>query len=239
MRWRSREASGVILVWLWSNLSLENWETCMCNCLQGRRTWMFQIKPPGRKNDGTLHPSVIYSIQNNWGVHFSFFFFEDFIYLFMRHTETVTETGQREAGSMQEAQCGTRTWDLRKTWAEGRCSTTEPPRCPECLLFKSTQFLYNVTVSIKWYDPSDTWIQVMMLWHFHKLCLWWPWRIWVLPSSRVVLYWLLGGVYLSTGNDIGPPCPQTNTYLCLSLSLHSWGGFPMVSSLLEIHKHLQ
>ena len=43
---------------------------------------MFQIKTPGRKNDGTLHPSVIYSIQKNSGIplSFLFFFFEDFIY---------------------------------------------------------------------------------------------------------------------------------------------------------------
>ena len=43
---------------------------------------MFQIKTPGRKNDGTLHPSVIYSIQKNSGIPFSFFFFLKILFIF-------------------------------------------------------------------------------------------------------------------------------------------------------------
>ena len=74
MRWAPSEASGVILVWFWSSLSLEHLETCMCNGLQGRRTWMFHIKHAGRRNDGSLHPSAIYSIQNHSGVPFLLIF---------------------------------------------------------------------------------------------------------------------------------------------------------------------
>ena len=37
-----------------------------------------------------------------------------------------------EAGSMQGAGCGTRSWVSRiPPWAEGRCSTAEPRRRPE------------------------------------------------------------------------------------------------------------
>ena len=51
----------------------------------------------------------------------------------MRDTEREAKTqGEGEAGSMQEAQCGTRSWDPRITpWAKGRRSTTEPSRRPE------------------------------------------------------------------------------------------------------------
>ena len=57
-----------------------------------------------------------------------FFFLKDFIYLLVRETETQTE---REAGSMQEAWCGSRSQDSRiMPWAEGRHSTAEPPRRP-------------------------------------------------------------------------------------------------------------
>lgn len=54
---------------------------------------MFQIKAAGRKNDGSLHPSAIYSIQNNSGVPLSFFF-EDFIY-----TQEIERQSQRQEWS--------------------------------------------------------------------------------------------------------------------------------------------
>ena len=65
------------------------------------------------------------------------FFFKDFIYLFMRDTETEAETqAEGEAGSMWAAQRGTQSQDSRITpWAKGRRSTTEPPRCPYFFFF--------------------------------------------------------------------------------------------------------
>lgn len=70
------------------------------------------------------------------------------------------------------------------------------PRYQNCekwvSVVSSIQSLNNVTEAWKGYGHSYTWTQVMMLWCFHKLCLWWPWSIWVLPPLyRVVLYWLL------------------------------------------------
>ena len=55
-------------------------------------------------------------------------------YIHERHRESSRDTGEGEAGSMQGARCGTPSWDSRiKPWAEGRCSTAEPPRDPmEC-----------------------------------------------------------------------------------------------------------
>ena len=49
-------------------------------------------------------------------------FFKDFIYLFMRDTEIEGETqAEREAGSMQGAQYGTRSRDSKiRPWAKGR-----------------------------------------------------------------------------------------------------------------------
>ena len=55
----------------------------------------------------------------------------------MRDTGREAEThAEREAGSPQGAQCGTRSWDPRITArAKSRCSTTVPPRCPHTALF--------------------------------------------------------------------------------------------------------
>ena len=50
----------------------------------------------------------------------------------MRGTEREAETqGEGEAGSVQGAQCGTGSQVSRFTaWAEGKCTTAEPPRRP-------------------------------------------------------------------------------------------------------------
>ena len=43
-----------------------------------------------------------------------------------------------EAGSLWGARCRTRSQDPGiTTWAKGRCSTTEPPRCPSLFLYNS------------------------------------------------------------------------------------------------------
>ena len=53
-----------------------------------------------------------------------------------REAETQAEG---EAGSMQGAGCGTQSRDPGVTaWAGGRCSTTEPPKCP---IFSSLKYL--------------------------------------------------------------------------------------------------
>ena len=52
-----------------------------------------------------------------------------------RQVETQAEG---EAGSLRGARCGTRSWSRDRgitPWAEGRCSTTEPPRRPGGLIF--------------------------------------------------------------------------------------------------------
>ena len=53
----------------------------------------------------------------------------------MRDTHTEAETqAEGEAGSLQEAWCRTQSQDPGiTTWAQARCSTTEPPRCPVTL----------------------------------------------------------------------------------------------------------
>ena len=55
----------------------------------------------------------------------------------MRDTRTQRSRDREEAGSMQGAQCGTRSWNSRITpWAQGRSSTAEPPRDPQVASFK-------------------------------------------------------------------------------------------------------
>ena len=58
------------------------------------------------------------------------------MYLFMRDTEREAETqAEGEAGPRQGARCGARSRDPGVTpWAEGRCSTAEPPGLPFCSL---------------------------------------------------------------------------------------------------------
>ena len=62
-----------------------------------------------------------------------FFFFFKILFIYSWETQRERKRHrQREAGSSQEAQCGTWSQDPRIThWAEGRCSTTEPLRCPK------------------------------------------------------------------------------------------------------------
>ena len=56
-----------------------------------------------------------------------------------RETETQAEGG--EAGSMQGDWYGTWSRESRITpWAEGRCSTVEPPRCPFFCFLKRGSF---------------------------------------------------------------------------------------------------
>ena len=92
-------------------------------------------------------------------VHFYFilfylFYFKDFIYLFMRDIEREAETqAEGEAGSLLGAQCGTQSQDPRiTTWAEGRCSTTEPRRCP---LWRKTEHSFPDKDS---QENEDGWI---------------------------------------------------------------------------------
>ena len=89
-------------------------------------SWDSRI-PPKLKTDTQLlsHPGTPPCL-------FFLIFKKDFIYLFMRDTVREAETQiEGEAGSMQGAQCRTRSWDPRTMpWAKGRCSTAEPPRDP-------------------------------------------------------------------------------------------------------------
>ena len=66
-----------------------------------------------------------------------------FIYLFLRDTERETETqAEGEVGSLRGAQCGTQSRDPRvRSWAKGRCSTAEPPRCPPKMPFLNKNVL--------------------------------------------------------------------------------------------------
>ena len=73
-----------------------------------------------------------YVLTSNSSFHifadFSFFFLR--FYLFIREREAEIQA-EGEVGTMQWAQCGTRSRDPRiMTWAEGRRSAAEPPRHP-------------------------------------------------------------------------------------------------------------
>ena len=68
-------------------------------------------------------------------------FFKDFIHLFMKATQREAETQvEGEAGSLLGARCRTRSQDPgMMPWVKGRCSTTEPSRCPNTETFCITQ----------------------------------------------------------------------------------------------------
>ena len=76
----------------------------------------------------------------------------------MRDTEREAETqAEGEAGSLWVAWCGTWSQDPRiMTWAKGRCSTAEPPRCPRTDLVKRTPPLLPVSsLRTKHHTPED------------------------------------------------------------------------------------
>ena len=79
-----------------------------------------------------------------------FGFFKRFIYSWETETERERQWHRQreEAGFSQGAWC----WDSIpdpgiRTWAEGRCSTTEPPRCPYTHLFKWLSITLTVNFS--------------------------------------------------------------------------------------------
>ena len=71
------------------------------------------------------------------GIVICFFFLRFYLFIHERYREAETQA-EGEAGSMQGAQCRTRSWNSRITpWAEGRHSTTEPFRHPvTCFLIQ-------------------------------------------------------------------------------------------------------
>ena len=59
-----------------------------------------------------------------------FFFFLGFDLFFHERQRGAETQAGGEAGPLQGAPCGTRSWDPGVTpWVEGRCSTAEAPRC--------------------------------------------------------------------------------------------------------------
>ena len=72
-----------------------------------------------------------------------YFFFKDFIYLFMRDTDRKAETqAEGEAGSLQGARCGTQSQVSRITpWAKGSDKPLSHPGCPQKDISKSMSSL--------------------------------------------------------------------------------------------------
>ena len=92
-----------------------------------------ELRRPGFESLCELgKPGVTHKTRNTQFIHSDSFFKKYFIYLFMRNTERGAETqAEGEAGTLQRARCGTQTRDPGiMTGVEGKCSTTEPPRCP-------------------------------------------------------------------------------------------------------------
>ena len=69
----------------------------------------------------------------------------------MRDTQREAEiSAEREGSSLQAAQCGTGSRNSRITpWGEGRCSTAEPPRCPNYRTSKKPRTCLKDPLSLK------------------------------------------------------------------------------------------
>ena len=106
----------------------------------------------------------------------SFFFYLDFIYLFMRDTEKEAETqAEGEAGSLRGPRCGTRSQDPGITpWTEGRCSTAEPPERPR-------------TMPLKW-SGVDGWTLCCPAWTEAAVA-----RVTANETGRAPVFWSLPG----------------------------------------------
>ena len=101
------------------------------------------------------------------------FFKKCFIYLFMRDTEREAESqAEGEAGSLWGAWCRTRSQDPRiMSWVKGKCSTTEPPRCPMYTLFLS--IYHHLPISKIVTDKTNMFHQKSVLW---LLLQGWGWQ---------------------------------------------------------------
>lgn len=91
-------------------------------------------------------------------------FFEDSIYSFDRKTAREgTQAGWERSRLLAEqgARCRPQSQDLGiMTWAEGRCLTTEPPRCPYVLFisFISETSIQGLLYTGSWLDMALKWI---------------------------------------------------------------------------------
>ena len=71
---------------------------------------------------------------------------------------------------MQGAWCGTQSWDSGITpWAEGRCSTAQPPRHPSLLHnFKKLNIIYKSNSLTLFFQPLST-SETTIIWNFGVL----------------------------------------------------------------------
>ena len=94
-------------------------------------------------------------------------FKKDFIYLFMRDTQREREAetqAEGKAGSPRGAWCETRSQDPGITiWAKGRCSTTEPPRCPQHMYFEFIKWYCDVGLVLCLRFFSSTFVRFIHL----------------------------------------------------------------------------
>ena len=105
--------------------------------------WLFLIisKCPNR--------NVIYSLYY-FQMLKDFFFFFQILFIYSWETQRKRERERHKQREKQGAWCGTWSWDSRITpWAEGRSSTTEPPRRPCSRISKTYQFLFFLIIFLQ------------------------------------------------------------------------------------------
>ena len=85
-----------------------------------------------------------------------FIFLRFYLFFHERHRKRGRDIGRRKAGSLQGAWCRTRSQDPgNMTWAEGRGSTTEPPRHPIIGMFNLSAFRLLLWLAL---SPSSSFL---------------------------------------------------------------------------------
>ena len=98
---------------------------------------------PGHSLLSSCHTCYRWSVVSLLTVSCALYFFVRFYLLIHERRREAETQAEGEAGSLREARCGTRSQDPGSTpWAEGRPSTTEPPRRP-CLAPFRLEALYR------------------------------------------------------------------------------------------------
>ena len=156
----------------------------------------------------------------NLKISYLYFFLQIlFIYSWETHKERVETQAEREAGSMQEARCGTRSRDSRITpWAEGKHSTAEPPRRPSTGYFGNAYVTYILlTLSISFNVP--TYFLPEPVANFAKYILrWFQYTHEINPTSWDLL-------------SLSPLVPLCHSYITVPLYLYEAPFHILVSEL--------
>ena len=141
----------------------------------------------------------------------------------MKDTQREAETwAGGEAGSLWGSQWGIQSQDPRiMTWAKGRCSIIEPPRCPQKFDFKAW-YSYHLCANLTFCRLS-VWMLAKSSWWFGMVWSLVPWWFQLtLLSHSLALCSRLYSLAVNPAMSCNISWISVWYYLTLTLLLNSW-----------------